>query len=674
MSSGEIFSSHEGEQSGEATRSTYGERGRKVVESISLSELAAIDIKSLSDQELEDLNNRLKADIEAGYARLGITPTEAAPEPAPAPAPEPEPAPETPAETPEAVSGDTATDGQVDVVPGGTTPEEILGETPMPAPAPAPGPAPEPAPAPVPEPAPAPAPESAPAPVPEPTSEAPAPTPEAAPTSPETERAAATRDKVKKDSRAKKALRFIAGMAVGAILATTIGGNFDTFGHNNKDDAQNPTPLKQYEHVIDDEVTPMAGELSNGVHYDYNEYADYENKTSEYAFGYDKSDCYGDRDATIEAWMEMADKSPEYLSAYATNLFTEEEKAELGIDGMSPAELDNYLSNAKNIDGGEKQQKIMDKLQEIANDENTTYNFYHENDTEKSYYIVFNDANGDGNYTPDELSLGYSVVPRHGAPQVDVSRVINGEKIKLLDLNMQCGFQPNQETQPDLPLIPDNPDTGSENTGEETTGSEDTGEETTGSEDTGEETTGSEDTGEETTGSEDTGEETTGSEDTGEETTGSEDTGEETTGSEDTGEETTGDEGTDINPKDPENYERIEENTDEDLAGDTGSDDLDKIPTPTEEVESQTPSEQASDSDYQGTEATTTQNDTSTQAEPVKEQTSPENNYSNDNGGAHQSEPAPVQSKPDPTPAPAPQPEPQTSHEAEDSLDDLNIE
>ena len=72
MSSGEIFSSHEGEQSGEATRATYGERGRKVVESISLSELAAIDIKSLSDQELEDLNNRLKADIEAGYARLGI--------------------------------------------------------------------------------------------------------------------------------------------------------------------------------------------------------------------------------------------------------------------------------------------------------------------------------------------------------------------------------------------------------------------------------------------------------------------------------------------------------------------------------------------------------------------------------------------------------------------------
>ena len=188
--------------------------------------------------------------------------------------------------------------------------------------------------------------------------------------------------------------------------------------------------------------------------------------------------------------------------------------------------------------------------------------------------------------------------------------------------------------------------TGSEDTGSEGTGSEDTGEEDTGSEDTGEEDTGDEGTGEEDTGSEDTGEEDTGSEDTGEEDTGSEDTGEEDTGSEDTGEETTGsedtgDEGTDIEQKDYENMERIDNQILDDIANDVGTDEV-RI-TPADEVSQDDITEQPTADDYQGTEADIVQNDVSQDAEPVQDQISEVNDYSQDQGGANADEYAPVQ-------------------------------
>lgn len=276
---------------------------------------------------------------------------------------------------------------------------------------------------------------------------------------------------------------------------------------------------------IQEEANPFAGELSNGVSYDYYEYADIENKTSKNAYGYDKSDAFGNREATENAWMDMASKGPEYLASYATHVFTNEEKQSLGIADMSPNQLDDYMSNAENIDGGEKQRNIMAALDVIARDkENTIYEFYYEEGEENTYYITFEDLNNDGNYSPDELKLGYTTKKRNGAPQVDIYRIINGEKVKVLDLNMECGMQPNDEQPPqDLPPIPseDDDSTGSESTGSESTGSESTGSESTGSESTGNELTP---TGAESTGAESTGIESTGAEGTGTEGTGNENT------------------------------------------------------------------------------------------------------------------------------------------------------
>ena len=244
---------------------------------------------------------------------------------------------------------------------------------------------------------------------------------------------------------------------------------------------------------IQEEANPFAGELPNGVYYDYNEYADVENKTSKNAYGYDKSSAFGNREATEDAWMDMANKGPEYLASYATHVFTDEEKQALGIAGMSCRQLDDYMSNAENIDGGEKQRNIMAALDAIARDqENTSYEFYYEQGEENTYYITFEDLNNDGNYSPDELKLGYATKKRNGAPQVDIYRIINGEKVKVLDLNMECGMQPDDEQPPeDLPPVPpeDDDSAGSETSGTEPTGTEPTGTEPTGSEPTGSEPT-----------------------------------------------------------------------------------------------------------------------------------------------------------------------------------------
>ena len=313
-----------------------------------------------------------------------------------------------------------------------------------------------------------------------------------------------TAQKAKGNSAFKRALVGIllgGGVALSAFAAYQAG----------KQSAQTPVATEAVANDADtmnnaesqEEANPFAGELSNGVSYDYYEYADIENKTSKNAYGYDKSDAFGNREATENAWMDMASKGPEYLASYATHVFTDEEKQSLGIAGMSPTQLDDYMSNAENIDGGEKQRNIMAALDAIARDqENTVYEFYHEEGEENTYYISFEDLNNDGNYSPDELKLGYTTKKRNGAPQVDIYRIINGEKVKVLDLNMECGMQPNDEQPPqDLPPIPPDDD---DSAGNETSGTEPSGSEPTpsGSEPTRtpeEPTAGSESAGNETT-------------------------------------------------------------------------------------------------------------------------------------------------------------------------------
>ena len=199
------------------------------------------------------------------------------------------------------------------------------------------------------------------------------------------------------------------------------------------------------------EKTDYAGETINGVRYNYSEYADRSNKVSLNAYGYDYSDQYNDRAATTGGIMHMAEQEPEALASYSYNIFTDNEKKELGIDGLSMTEIDDKFDSEG---GGELQKRLLKKLKAILeNDENTRFDFYHENDTELTNYICFVDSNHDNIYTPDELHLSYDTKKRNNAPQVDIYRTItmtdgSAKEIKMLDLNMRCGYQPNYQKAP----------------------------------------------------------------------------------------------------------------------------------------------------------------------------------------------------------------------------------
>lgn len=199
------------------------------------------------------------------------------------------------------------------------------------------------------------------------------------------------------------------------------------------------------------ETTDYSGETIHGVRYDYHEYADRDNKEAYNAYGYDYSDHYEDREKTTADILGMAEKEPEALASYAYNIFTDDEKAELGIKDLNMVQIDDKFDQDG---GGDLQKKVLAKFDQILNDtEKTKFNFYLENDTEETNYVYFVDENEDGKFTPDELHLGYDTKKRNKAPQVDISRVFENadgttKTIKMLDLNMQCGYQPNYEKAP----------------------------------------------------------------------------------------------------------------------------------------------------------------------------------------------------------------------------------
>ena len=96
-----------------------------------------------------------------------------------------------------------------------------------------------------------------------------------------------------------------------------------------------------------------------------------------------------------------------------------------------------------------------------------------------------------------------------------------------------------------------------------------------------------------------------------------------------------------INPKDAANLERINQNILDDIAEDIGTGEVRVTPNPGVSQDDLT--EKPSTDAYEGTEANIVQNEPSRQAEPVQDQISPENNYSENLGGANTSEYAPVQ-------------------------------
>lgn len=96
-----------------------------------------------------------------------------------------------------------------------------------------------------------------------------------------------------------------------------------------------------------------------------------------------------------------------------------------------------------------------------------------------------------------------------------------------------------------------------------------------------------------------------------------------------------------IKPKDSDNLIRIDEQIQEDIAEDIGTDEVRVTPNPG--VSDNDITDRPSSDDYQGTSPDIVQNDDSREAEPVQDQVSPENNYSEDRGGANADEYAPVQ-------------------------------
>ncbi|MBQ2623353.1 hypothetical protein IJG12_03480 [Candidatus Saccharibacteria bacterium] len=119
--------------------------------------------------------------------------------------------------------------------------------------------------------------------------------------------------------------------------------------------------------------------------------------------------------------------------------------------------------------------------------------------------------------------------------------------------------------------------------------------------------------------------------------TGSEGTGSEGTGNEGTGSEGTGDEGT--KEKDVENTKRIDNKIDTEIENDVDTKDIKHNPNPgvTEDQKTDKPS----GDEYKGTEPQVVQNNDSKPAEKVDVKKD-ENNYSENKGGAHSNEYAPV--------------------------------
>ena len=131
-----------------------------------------------------------------------------------------------------------------------------------------------------------------------------------------------------------------------------------------------------------------------------------------------------------------------------------------------------------------------------------------------------------------------------------------------------------------------------------------------------------------------------------------------------------------IAPKDPDNMQRIDQNILDDIAEDVGTDEVRVTPNPGVSQDDLT--ERPSSDAYEGTEPEIVQNEPSQNAEPVQDQVSSDNNYSENRGGAHDNEYSPVQAN-DSAQAAADAAEipidkaPTGGQELDDALSDLGI-
>ena len=259
----------------------------------------------------------------------------------------------------------------------------------------------------------------------------------------------------KSDASLKKTLtKALSLVAAGVVL---IGGvTYDLGLWGNHDEPTNRPPIQTKAAVTtpskaavttpsgDAETsanyTKYSGELSNGVHYDYTIYAS-GNKPSPLSFGEDATSSYTSREAAIAKINQDAYNNPTILADYATIFFDESEKQDLGISGMTSNQINAYMADESNFDGGHLQDSLLAALDSALADENATITFGQRNDWRYTDNIKWTDENGDGKMTPDEMVIGHNYSKRENASYIGITRP-NGIYVEL---NGGCDNQPQSE-------------------------------------------------------------------------------------------------------------------------------------------------------------------------------------------------------------------------------------
>jgi len=227
----------------------------------------------------------------------------------------------------------------------------------------------------------------------------------------------------------------------GIQLAMTVDSNAGS-GQTSAEQAEGV----QAEELVGDLNQDERYEAGNGTRYRYDDF-DSTEKHGKHGFGTDKSEFWGDVDATRQSVLEINRAQPEVLAATVTGYPSI--LAEAGLDtNITPRELDDLLSNQDG--GGELQERLYQLLEEKLGDANTKFEFYQEYGQEYSYYIKNNLGDGELS-TPENLELGRSWMQRNGEKQVKIGIPVYNDDFGLVDhyewvdLNSECGWQRNEE-------------------------------------------------------------------------------------------------------------------------------------------------------------------------------------------------------------------------------------
>lgn len=188
---------------------------------------------------------------------------------------------------------------------------------------------------------------------------------------------------------------------------------------------------------------------ANGVRDDYAaEYLSSE-KLGKNNFGRDHTEDYGDRKATVSSIYQVCYDQPEVLAAHVAN-FPSVLRA-CGIDlqptleggHIDPRVIDDMISNGEN--GAELQEKLLQAYKDqVLNNKETEFQFYEEFKSEIAHYMV--NMGGEGaEVNPANMGLNFVRIQRNGQKQVRIRIPKSDGNYEMIDLNMNCAYQPNFE-------------------------------------------------------------------------------------------------------------------------------------------------------------------------------------------------------------------------------------